>query len=339
MNKTEISLKIIEAFNLNGKEYLTLQQFANHLQRNKDSVNRLILKFWEKWSVACSENGIKCGPSDSTLLVPNNPITQEECLIEISRVANILNTIYLSHEDFKKHSKINPITIIRKFGTWETALNLVGLQPGKNYHKEIPNNDIIINFLDVTTKLTAIPSLNQIAIHGKFSKGFYERKLGSYSKYKSIVSKQVLDSGASQDKKLNELFELEANKNRFTAQKSVIRPHYEGETLNFRHFAYNPTYENEVVSIFSSVAGELGFEIITIRSEFPDCKARRIRGKFRNRMENCLIEFEFKSSDFVKHNHPINGCDLIICWEHDWQDCPIEVINLKNEIKKLSGWK
>jgi hypothetical protein len=28
-------------------------------------------------------------------------------------------------------------------------------------------------------------------------------------------------------------------------------------------------------------------------------------------------------------------CDIIVCWEHDWPDCPIEVIELRDVIRKL----
>jgi hypothetical protein len=28
-------------------------------------------------------------------------------------------------------------------------------------------------------------------------------------------------------------------------------------------------------------------------------------------------------------------CDIIVCWENDWQECPIEVIELKSVIEKL----
>ena len=26
------------------------------------------------------------------------------------------------------------------------------------------------------------------------------------------------------------------------------------------------------------------------------------------------------------------GCDLIVCWEHNWEECPLEVIELKTVI-------
>ncbi len=47
------------------------------------------------------------------------------------------------------------------------------------------------------------------------------------------------------------------------------------------------------------------------------------------------IEFEFRSSHFKLHNHDPKECDIIVCWEHDWKDCPLEVIELKKEIEKL----
>lgn len=51
--------------------------------------------------------------------------------------------------------------------------------------------------------------------------------------------------------------------------------------------------------------------------------------------EDIWIEFEFKSSQFKFHGHDPKECDMIVCWEHDWKECPIEVIELKSIIKKL----
>ena len=31
------------------------------------------------------------------------------------------------------------------------------------------------------------------------------------------------------------------------------------------------------------------------------------------------------------------GCDLIVCWIHDWKDCPLEVRELKTAIEQLPG--
>jgi hypothetical protein len=37
------------------------------------------------------------------------------------------------------------------------------------------------------------------------------------------------------------------------------------------------------------------------------------------------------------HGHDPAGCDLIVCWQHDWPDSPLEVIELCSVIGKLNG--
>jgi hypothetical protein len=29
------------------------------------------------------------------------------------------------------------------------------------------------------------------------------------------------------------------------------------------------------------------------------------------------------------------GCDTIVCWEHNWPDCPVEVLELKTAVAVL----
>jgi hypothetical protein len=69
-----------------------------------------------------------------------------------------------------------------------------------------------------------------------------------------------------------------------------------------------------------------------IKPGFPDCIGRRFTGKG---WEKVNIEFEYKSSNFKDHSHNPDDCDIIVCWEHNWQDCPIEVIELREIIKTL----
>ena len=53
------------------------------------------------------------------------------------------------------------------------------------------------------------------------------------------------------------------------------------------------------------------------------------------RWEHLLIEFEYQSGNFREHGHRAEDCDLIVCWIHDWEDCPIEVLELRSQIKYL----
>ena len=109
-----------------------------------------------------------------------------------------------------------------------------------------------------------------------------------------------------------------------------------GEAINFRGLVYGPINEQGVIFLFSKVSKDLNMEIEEIKTGFPDAigRVKTSRGYARRR-----IEFEYRSSEFKKHCHPIDECDMIICWEHDWADCPpkLEVIELKSAIKELAG--
>jgi hypothetical protein len=48
------------------------------------------------------------------------------------------------------------------------------------------------------------------------------------------------------------------------------------------------------------------------------------------KLQPVRIEFEYQSRNFMKHMHDVKGCDVIVCWEHNWPECPIEVIELKS---------
>ncbi len=110
-----------------------------------------------------------------------------------------------------------------------------------------------------------------------------------------------------------------------------------GRLINFRGLVYAPTNEQGVVFLFGKIAHEFGMYVELIRTGYPDCIAKRYIGK--DQWEDVKIEFEFKSSDFVRHNHKPDEIDMIVCWEHDWEDCPksIEILELKEEIKKLEN--
>lgn len=49
------------------------------------------------------------------------------------------------------------------------------------------------------------------------------------------------------------------------------------------------------------------------------------------------IEFEFESKNFRQHRHDPAGCDIIVCWEHNWPDCPenLKVIALSEYVTAL----
>ena len=95
---------------------------------------------------------------------------------------------------------------------------------------------------------------------------------------------------------------------------------------------YAPTNELGVVYLFGTVARELGYAVTRMQAEFPDAEAMRQLDE--DRWQRVRIEFEYESRNFLTHFHRVEDCDLIVCWKHNWADCPLEVLELKSVMGK-----
>ncbi|MBI5397767.1 MAG: hypothetical protein HZA91_20910 [Verrucomicrobia bacterium] len=113
--------------------------------------------------------------------------------------------------------------------------------------------------------------------------------------------------------------------------KSVV-----GDLIDFRGLVYSPVNENGVIFLFGKVAHDLNMYIEEIKPGFPDCTARRFTGKGWERVD---IEFEYQSLNFKAHGHDAKDCSIIVCWEHNWPGCPVEVIALRDIIPNLPNEK
>jgi len=93
---------------------------------------------------------------------------------------------------------------------------------------------------------------------------------------------------------------------------------------------YAPQNEMGVVFLFSHLTKKWRLTIDRIQAPFPDCVAYQ---KIGGEQKKIRIEFEFKSRNFRSQRHDPNGCDWIVCWEHNWLDIPkhLKVIELQRE--------
>ena len=109
-----------------------------------------------------------------------------------------------------------------------------------------------------------------------------------------------------------------------------------GSPTNFRGLLHEPMNEQGVVLLFGMLAKDLGYMIEAVQTGFPDCEAMRQIAP--ERWQRVHIEFEFESRNFRDHGHPASGCDVIVCWRHNWDECPegIEVVELSSIIKSLA---
>lgn len=106
-----------------------------------------------------------------------------------------------------------------------------------------------------------------------------------------------------------------------------------GPPMQRTGMAFEPVNEMGVIMLFSMWADRLGFVIEFAQAKFPDCKAKMEVEP--GRWQDVDIEFEMYSANFKEHQHDAKKCDLIICWKHNWPDCPEEMMVL--EMSRVVG--
>ncbi len=113
------------------------------------------------------------------------------------------------------------------------------------------------------------------------------------------------------------------------------KPKVLGEPIHFRGLRFAPVNEKSVAYLFGMVSHELGFIIEALRTESPDCEGKRCLDTISNEWEQVKIDFVYKSSDFEAHGRSETETDIIVCWIHDWDECPLEVLELRSTIELL----
>lgn len=88
--------------------------------------------------------------------------------------------------------------------------------------------------------------------------------------------------------------------------------------------------ENAVIFLFGRIFRFLNFDDIVIgHDEKGDLDAWARQGK---NDKFTIIEFEAQSANFKKDKHDPEKCDLIVCWNDNWNDRPskIDVFDLES---------
>lgn len=241
----------------------------------------------------------------------------------LKKLAEKLEKDTLSINDIKSDGHVNYNTIIRAFGGFSEALIQADLNPGRTY-KRNPDS-MLAQLIELTSTLGRTPSKTEIDKNLKYNARHYERQFGSIAKAVELASVSGKQTENPDDR-------TSVPPPDTLLVRTRTRRKY-GQTIDFRGLRHAPINELGVVFLFGMLADDLGFVVESVQNGFPDCdaKLRKPDGSF----EGVRIEFEFKSSSFVQHGHNVEECDLIICWQHDWRDCPIDVLELSKVIHNL----
>ncbi len=101
-------------------------------------------------------------------MTPNSPpakIYSDEILLEeLRRVAQLVQTPFLSLSDFNEHSIISPGTLINRFGNWRIALERAGI--ARMYRKRWYSDEDLLEEVRRVARLVKGPALT----HAEFNK-------------------------------------------------------------------------------------------------------------------------------------------------------------------------
>jgi hypothetical protein len=108
--------------------------------------------------------------------------SDEELIEELKMCAKKLNRETLTREEFNQCGKGHCSTIVRRFGSWQQALVIAGLEQSRS-QINISEEDLLNNIKDVWTQLGRQPRYSELKKPiSKYSAGTYENRFGSWTK-------------------------------------------------------------------------------------------------------------------------------------------------------------
>lgn len=284
-----------------------------------------------------------------------SPLMDKKAVLDAIRQAAQILGHSPSRAEFKAKSGLSEYQVLQHFPGWREAVRAAGLEPDSTNIK-LDDETLLADWGEMVRRDRQIPTRDHYRREGKYSPGVFEKHFGPWSaipwRFREFAKDNalwldvlaLLPQGSAkptvtphQDIQSGNSSGFEPSPPQPPQQYTRLdnRPTY-GNPIDFRGLRHEPVNEQGVVFLFGVVAKELGYMVEALQAGYPDCEAKRQIAP--GRWQRVRIEFEFESRNFRDHGHPPDGCDVIVCWRHNWQDCleHIEVVDLSTVIKSLA---
>jgi hypothetical protein len=250
---------------------------------------------------------------------------------------------FVAHTGTCKHS------VFRLFPRWNEAVRAAGLEPRRLYARP-RDEELLEDWGETVRKKGRLLTRSAYRIEGRYYPRTLEKRFGGWASIPEAFRKfakgkrRWADVVALLPTTLLEEEKQQWKEDVSTSDRWSKETHTSlkdrcsyGNPIDFPGLRHEPVNEQGVVLLFGMLAKDLGYVIEAAQHGFPDCEAKRRVGP--ERWQRVRIEFEFESRNFWEHGHPASGCDVIVCWRHNWKECPenIEVVELSSVIKSLAN--
>jgi len=269
--------------------------------------------------------------------------TKESLLDRLQEVADQLDKKSVSRSEFIRDTGISEWHVLKHFDSWNEFVSSAGLQPTDV--SRIADNDLFEAMREAFLQEGLISTRTRFRKACRFSDYVYAKRWGTWSnvllEFRRWVEQERPDFPYFEQLPTAAGVPVAATEPGASvpvSEKTSWAPsggRLYGPVLNFRGLQHAPINEQGVVLLFGMVALELGFMVESVATGFPDCEAKRRVSRKDDRWERVRIEFEFQSRNFRDHGHDPSQCDLVVCWEDNWSDCPVEILELKSAIEAL----
>lgn len=268
-------------------------------------------------------------------------MTKEEILKAIQMCAKKLGRSPGLRE-LRKQAGLTEATIAKHFGKLSAALKAAGLEAvGSGF--QVAASALMLDWAAVTRKLGKIPTVHEYRAAGKYTFQPFRNRYGPWARvrqaFRKFAREERIDRQWEDVLKLIARREDELRRNRERGGRRLSplmpgRPVY-GEPLLLPGMHHAPVNEAGVMFAFGVLARQLGFVVKRWQVEFPDCQA--VREMAKGQWQDVNVEVEFESRNFLKHGHDPKKCDVIVCWVHNWPECPkwIEVVELRKVVEGM----
>jgi hypothetical protein len=273
---------------------------------------------------------------------------KQEILDSIAAVAKRLGRAP-SRSEFAARARISRHSVRQFFPRWNDAVRAAGFRPHRQ-NAQPHNGELLRDWGEAVRRRKDLLARRAYQREGKYDYRTMEKRFGAWSALPQAFRKfargkrewadvlALLPAAKAKEKRATKV----ANQNSSSSIQSNRAQHAQfqdrltyGNPLDFPGLRHEPVNEQGVVLLFGMVAKELGYVVEAVQTGFPDCEAKRQIAP--DRWQQVRIEFEFESRNFRDHGHPFTGCDVIVCWRHNWPDCPpqMEIVELSSIIKSL----
>jgi hypothetical protein len=257
-------------------------------------------------------------------------IDRGTAVARLKEIAARLGKTTVTRQEFARETGLSLEYVKRRLGRYSELVRDAGLQAygGRN---PIPDEDLLAALREAALSCDGHLTLERFERHGRHSFATYRKRFGTWVDALSALV-AWLETNEPGFPFLAALRQRAAKGRSAVRATLVPLPRDErayGRMVGLPTLLHAPLTENGVIYLFGALASELGFVVEAITSGYPDCLAKRRLDRDGERWTRVRIEFEQASRNFKDHGHDPAGCDLIVCWEHNWSECPVEVLELK----------